>query len=432
MVVLLTGASGFIGSHLARALAAAGHTLVLAVHHRAAPMPGARMVAVDFTRDVEPDAWRARLAGVDVVINAVGIIRERREQTFARLHRDTPRALFDACLAAQVRQVIQVSALGADAGARSRYHLTKRAADEHLAQLPLASAIVQPSLVYGRGGDSARLFDLLASLPLIPVPGDGRMRVQPIHIDDLVAAIAALVGRDIPAGMRIPLVGPRPLTLVAFLLRLRVALGFRRGHVLGVPLMLVNAVAALGTRLPGMLLDRETLAMLLRGSVATPAHTHSLLGRMPRDVDDFVDPADAPALRTRALVAWQLPLLTLAIALTWLWTGIVSLGVYPLADSYALLARLAISGMPATILLYGAALVDLALGIGVLALRTARWRRWLWRAQIGLIVGYMALISIGLPEYWLHPFGPIVKNLPLLAATLLASSLEEARWTTSR
>lgn len=430
MVVFLTGATGFIGSHLARALVEAGHTLVLGVHRNLRGAPSARLVAVDFTRDTDAQVWAKRLAGVDVVINAVGILREHGTQTFARLHTETPRALFDGCVQAHVRQVIQVSALGADDGAQSSYHLSKRAADEHLAALPLASVIVQPSLVYGRDGASARLFDTLASLPLIPVPGDGRQQVQPIHVDDAVAAILALLGRPAAPGLRVPLAGPRPLGFAAFLLRLRHALGFRGGRILPVPLPLVAFAARAGERLRGALLDRETLAMLLRGNVASAAPVAALLGRPPRAVDEFVAGSDAAASRVRALLGWQLPLLRLALAVLWIWTGIVSLGVYPVADSYALLARLALTGTLATVALYGAALLDLALGVAILALRHPRWRRAMWRAQIALVLGYTLLVSIGLPEFWLHPYAPIAKNLPLLAATLLVASLEESRWTT--
>lgn len=430
VVVFLTGSSGFIGSHLADALAHAGHTLVLGVHRHPRPGPSARIVAVDFVHDVDPDAWRPRLAGVDVVINAVGILREHGTQTFDRLHRDTPRALFDACVATGVRQVIQVSALGADALAQSRYHVSKRDADEHLASLPIDSIIVQPSLVYGSNGASARLFDRLASLPFVPVPGDGRQQVQPIHVDDLVGAIVALVGRPAPRGLRLPLAGPRPLSLADFLLRLREALGFGKGRVVRVPLPLVTLAAAIGERLPGALLDRETLGMLMRGNTGSPKPAEALLQKPARDVGLFIDPKERPAARARAVLGWQLPLLRGALALMWIWTGIVSLGLYPVAQSYELLARLAITGVPATILLYGAGLLDLALGAAILALKPPRWRRWMWRTQIALVLGYTLLISIGLPEFWLHPYGPIVKNLPLVVATLIASSLEDSQWIT--
>jgi len=52
-------------------------------------------------------------------------------------------------------------------------------------------------------------------------------------------------------------------------------------------------------------------------------------------------------------------------------------------------------------------------------------RRWLWRLQMGLIVAYSALIAVGLPELWLHPFGPLLKNLPMLAAIMALHELEE-------
>jgi uncharacterized protein YbjT (DUF2867 family) len=425
-VVFITGATGFIGRHVAAAIARAGHTLVLGVHRRAPTVPG-RVVQVDFTRDFDVATWRARLAGVDVVVNAVGILRERGAATFAALHRDVPRALFSACVEAGVRRVIQVSALGADADAQSDYHLSKRAADEHLASLPIASTIAQPSLVYGPGGESARWFELLATLPGIPLPAGGRQCIQPVLIDDVVDALVLLIDRPTPRGARIPLVGPRAMTLAEFLLTLRQSLGLSRGPVLPVPMPVARFVAALSARLPHALLDRQTLGMLERGNVASPGPITELLGRTPRAADAFVDDGSRVAARTRALLGWQLPLLRATIGIVWIWTGIVSLGLYPVAESYALLERLSIRGMAASVLLYGAALIDLALGIATFL---ARGRRWVWRAQIAIVVGYTALISIWLPEFWLHPYGPIVKNLPLVAATYLLATLEDRRWTT--
>ena len=82
------------------------------------------------------------------------------------------------------------------------------------------------------------------------------------------------------------------------------------------------------------------------------------------------------------------------------------------------------AGVPAALrplALYGAAALDLALGIASLLLRR---RRWLWLAQIALILGYTAIITIRLPEFWLHPYGPVLKNLPMLAALWLLLELE--------
>jgi uncharacterized protein YbjT (DUF2867 family) len=420
LVVFIAGANGFIGQRLAGALEAAGYEVVAGV--RDVPNAGTRRaIAIDFVRDHDPAAWQARLAGVDVVVNAVGILRERGAQTFAALHRDAPRALFAAAAQAGVKLVVQISALGADEDARSAYHLSKKAADDFLATLPITHAIVQPSLVFGVGGASARLFAMLASMPWIPVPGRGDAKVQPVHVDDLCACVVALAG-GARADVRIPVVGPRAMSLREFLAALRRALGLARPRFLSVPMPLVRAAASIGERLPGALLDRETLGMLERGNVADASATRRLLGCEPRAVEAFVARDVAPLVRSRAKLDWLLPVLRVAIATLWIVTGIVSLGVFPVAESHALLARAGVPAALAPFALYGAALLDIALGVATLAL--AR-RRWLWRAQAMLILGYTAIISWRLPEFWLHPYGPILKNVPLLAALWLLDELEE-------
>jgi hypothetical protein len=95
-------------------------------------------------------------------------------------------------------------------------------------------------------------------------------------------------------------------------------------------------------------------------------------------------------------------------------------------DSLALLARVGLQGATASAALYGAAALDILLG--VLTIRApARWRSAVWASQLVLIGGYTVLISIFLPEYWLHPYGPISKNLPILMAIALLWALEPAR-----
>ena len=165
MRILLTGASGFIGKHLLHALLAEGHEVVCAVRKpRPSSHPRLAYLHADFTKDTDKSAWLARLSQVDAVINAVGIFRETGAQTFDRLHVQTPRALFAACAESHdVHMVIQLSALGADEAADTPYHLSKKAADDYLATLPIRAAIIQPSLVYGPDGTSARVFKAMAS-----------------------------------------------------------------------------------------------------------------------------------------------------------------------------------------------------------------------------------------------------------------------------
>jgi uncharacterized protein YbjT (DUF2867 family) len=145
-------------------------------------------------------------------VNAVGILREMDSSRFDIVHTRAPITLFHACAAAGIR-VIQVSALGADAGAATRYFRSKGEADEALLRASRDGVVVQPSLVYGPDGASGRLFMALATLPVIPLPGAGNQRIQPIHLDDLARCTVRLLETDRYARQRVPLVGASPLTL---------------------------------------------------------------------------------------------------------------------------------------------------------------------------------------------------------------------------
>ena len=422
MKILVTGAAGFIGRHVVRALRAAGHD-VLELHRRP-PGSEPQYVAGDFARDTDPAAWRPRLAGVEAVVNAVGILRQSGAQSFSALHIDAPRALFTACVETGVRKVVQISALGADSEARSRYHLSKATADRWLMGLPLAWIVVQPSLVFGEGGASARLFRTLASMPVIVLPGTGEQRVQPVHVDD-VAELCVRAIADASLERRIiAAVGSRAYSVRELLADLRHGLGLGVPRFIAVPARLMRLAGRLADVVPSAAFDTETLQMLARGNVAPVDGIAAALGRAPRLALAW----GGESLRSRprpeadwARLNWLLPLLRFSIALVWIVTGIVSLGVYPVTESYALLARVGLSGIPAAIALYGAAALDLLLGLGTLFLRR---RLWLWRAQIAVIAGYSAVIALALPEFWLHPFGPLLKNVPLLALLIALHELE--------
>jgi uncharacterized protein YbjT (DUF2867 family) len=407
MKVLLTGASGFIGSHLAVALRAAGHRVM---ETRRQVRDASAQVQVDFTRAIRVEDWIDKLAGVDCVINAVGILREHGSQSFERIHTQAPCALFKACALSGVRRVIQISALGADRGG-SGYFKSKRLADECLVQLDLDWTIVQPSVVYGPGGTSARLFSLLASLPITPLTGRGEQQLQPIHIDDLVEAVLAALEHPNTYRRRVALVGPAPLALRDFLGRLRSSLGLQRTISIGMPMSLMRASASIAQINPRSLLDRETLEMLEAGNIADPSQTTALLGRPPRAVETFIEPRYRASLAHEAVLQWLIPLMRFSIAAVWIWTGIVSFGLYPVEDSYALLYRVGVSPALAPLFLYGAAALDLAFGIATLALPR---RRLLYLLQMALILGYTIIITLKLPEFWLHPYGPILKNIPMV------------------
>jgi uncharacterized protein YbjT (DUF2867 family) len=421
--VLITGASGFIGGHLAVALTAAGHEVIELVRHPD-PNSARHQIRGDFRTDLTQATWVPRLRGIDAVINAVGILREHDTQTFAALHTDAPSALFSACVQAGVRKVVQISALGADAHARSRYHRSKAAADRHLAALPLDWIILQPSLVFGAGGTSARFFATLAALPLIPLPGEGAQRVQPVRVADLAELCVRLLETAQFDRRLIAVVGPEACGVRGLLARLRTGMGLDEPRFVTVPMFAVHAFARLTARIPAIPLDSEALAMLERGNTAASDGFAAALGRQPSPIWPLVVAAHRGrpgATADWARLNWLLPVLRFSVALVWIVTGLLSLGIFPVQQSYALLARVGITGGLAPMFLYAAAVLDLALGIATVSMRR---RIVLWRLQMAVIVGYSLVITVALPEYWLHPFAPVLKNLPLLASILLLHELE--------
>lgn len=428
MRIFITGAGGFIGSHIVRRLCRE-HQLVVGVHSTATAgqLPvGVEWLAVDFSVERAVEDWVPLLQGIDVVINTVGIIVETRAQRFEQVHFRAPCSLFQACERAGVGKVIQLSALGADDAATSRFHVSKKAADDCLRALDLDWVVLRPSLVFGRGGGSASLFAALAVLPRTVLIGGGEQELQPVSIDDLCAAMVALLAAGAPARVTIDVVGPQLVSYAAMLASYRTWLGLDAARVVQVPPRLALAVAAVNVRcgavLAGPSLNPETLQMLERGSSGDAAALSGLLGRQPVAISSALMSHPAvQADRWHARLFFLRPLLRVSIGLLWLFTGLLSLGLYPTAQSYALLAQLGIIGPLACLALYGAALLDVGLGVATLA----RWRiQWLGIAQIALMLGYTLLISIGLTELWLHPFGPISKNIPLMVATLVMLALE--------
>ena len=283
MRILVSGARGFVGSALAARMVAAGHDVWNGVRR----VRGSRDVLLDYTQPFDKQAWRTRLEQFDAVVNAVGILVESGRQSFETLHHAGPVRLFEAAAAAGVRRVLQVSALGAATG-DTPYFRTKLAADRRLMELPLAWQILRPSLIYGPFGDSAKMFRLLARLPLVPLPAGGHQAVQPVHIDDLCEAALRLIDPAMQPQQCIDAVGAKALEYRAMLAAYRQSMGYAPALALPIPGALIALAAQTLGRLPGVILTPDNWKMLQAGSTADPAPFAALLGREPLPIDQFI------------------------------------------------------------------------------------------------------------------------------------------------
>lgn len=407
MRILLVGAGGFIGRHLHVALRAAGHS-VLATARQPDPAAAGDWLALDLAelaRDPRSCAWPA---GIELVINAAGLLSSDR----ARLHEVQHLgacALFELA-AAHGARVLQISALGAEETPDTEFLASKAAAERHLLGLGIPAVVLRPSLVLGPGAASSRWLQRLSPWPWTPLL-DNRARLQPLHVDDLCSAVLALLAHWPAQPCSLALVGPEALSMGQILDRLRAAQGWGAGHYWTLPRPLALAGAWLGERLGWRALNRQTLRLARRDNLASPEPLAEACGHRCLPLETHLH--DWPQA-THSLGLILQPLLLALLVLVWLGTALACLGP-GFAWGLRILAEAGIDGWPARIAVLGGALLDGALGLGLL---WRRWRRRALQAQVALMLAYTALITWLLPHYWFDPFQGVGKNLMLLAVSL--------------
>ena len=381
-----------------------------------------------FGVDLDPAAWIPRLKGVDVVINAVGILRETGANTFERIHVTAPKALFDACVTAGIRRVIQISALGdSEIG---EYLASKHRGDAQLAPLDLDWTVIRPSRVYSLTGSygGTSLLRAMAALPgVLVVPGSGEQLLQPLRAEDLAGAIAALIDRR--AGIRQTLfaVGPERVTLVDYLRTVRRWLELPRAVNVRVPLGLAKWGAWVGEHMGNGPLGMTMWRMLMRGNFASPGQEGDLaqvsgvsfqsIAQAFEAVQSFVQD------RWHARLYFLGPVLRAALAALWIGSGLIGY-LTPLAQSEMLLASAGIPTGAVGPLVWTSSTVDLVLGV----LALIAWRPPIVAGMMCASVAiYTVFVGSVLPSLWLEPFGGLLKNLPLIPTTLIMGVLSRRR-----
>jgi len=423
--ILVTGASGLIGHALCEALHRQGFDVIRVQRSRHADMADRRVHSMDFARATHPADWLPLVHGVDAVVNAAGIFNEHGSTSFEAVHTGTPLALFQASVQAGVRRIVQISAWGATPDAPTTFLRTKWAADEGLLRMSPDGIVVLPSLVFGRNGASTRALIAMAASPWLPLPEGGTQLVQPIHVNDLVALLLRVLtadAADLPR--RIPAVGTRPVQLRDYLRTLRKSVFDRPLRTSTLPPRLLKLCGRL-SRNPW--LDQNAQDMLAQARPADGSVMQRLLGYPQRPPEQFVAPEDVADLRSRASWTWMEPVARWSLVLLWIATGCLSLGIYPIGNSVALVERLGFSAPMALGCVYAGGVLDVALGAALLLRRT---RRLAYVLQLAAMAGYTVLASIAAPGDWLYPFAPLLKNIPIAALTLLLLTREPRPSTT--
>lgn len=293
--VLVTGGTGFVGTHVCRALIARGFLPRLLVREGSeggipADVRGAcRVTPGDVT---DRDSVEYAVQGTMAIVHLVGIIREipERDVTFERIHVNATRNVVNAARRWEVSRLIHMSALGA--GARparpTGYFDTKGRAEELVRQSGIPWTIFRPSVIFGPGdqflGELARM---LRIAPVVPVPGDGAYRLQPVFIGDVAKGFADALLKGDAEGKVFEVGGPERLSYNELLDKVAASVG-RRAHKVHVPLSLMRPIVSRMQRFQGFPLTTDQLEMLLGESICDPDPFYSAFGFTPLSLSDYL------------------------------------------------------------------------------------------------------------------------------------------------
>ena len=246
-MIFVSGGTGFIGSHSAKKLVAAGRRLRLLAcggPDLAAGLPQDRVEYVpgDITR---PPSLVGIMEGCDVAVNFVGIIVEVRGATFERVHVDGIRNLLEEAKRAGVKRFIHISALGVSDQPASEYFRTKWEAEQLIRAGGIPHVILRPSLVFGPEDKFFNMLKPLLYSPIIPVVGTGETKFQPIWVEDIASCIVKSVEDDAPLNGVREIAGPDQLTFDELLDAMADALDMSPRMKLHIPVGCVRPFAAM-------------------------------------------------------------------------------------------------------------------------------------------------------------------------------------------
>ncbi|HEY0599736.1 SDR family oxidoreductase [Brevundimonas sp.] len=429
--VLVLGANGFIGAHVAAALSRAGWAVragardVAAAARRAPDHDWVRADFFDLTRATD---WAPLLRGVDAVVNCVGVLQDSGRDSTWIAHVTGPRALIEACDREGVRRVIHLSAVGAEAAAGTAYGQTKQETERLFEASTLDWLILRPSLVVARGVfGGTGLIRALAAFPLfIPAPGGGQ-RFRPVAMEDVCAAVVAGLTPGAPARRSLDVAGPQSLTLAEILVLYRGWLGLRPAPVFAAPAVLTAPVIALGD-LAGRLgwsspLRSTSLRQMNHNVEGQPDDWVAALGVRPRTLAGSLSEAPACVQDVWHARLWFLrPVAIVALSLFWTATGLISFG--PGWGRAVEILREGGYGDSTAAIAWLGSLLDVVLGLALLVRP--------WTARVAMVmalatVGYLIAGTVSLPHYWIDPLGPWLKVLPMMALCLFVAATDARR-----
>jgi NADH dehydrogenase len=250
-LLFLTGGTGFIGRRLVAALMHARVDRVRCLIRSAASAVGEQDSVETVVGDLRnPSTYAQALRGCDVVVHLAAMTGKAKPEEYVAVNVEGTRNLLGECTRAGVRRVIFVSSIAATYRDKKAYYYaeSKALAEQLVRESGLNYLIVRPTFVLGEGSPIWHRLVSLAALPVAPVFGDGRVRVQPIYVGDVVTFLVAMIGRQALPDEAVDLGGPDVMTLEDLMRGISRAVRGREAPIIHVPVRGAMAVLARAER----------------------------------------------------------------------------------------------------------------------------------------------------------------------------------------
>jgi len=297
-MILVTGAAGYVGSHIVKSLVKAGEPVRVLVRNRAWAESEGRLanLKVEWTEgDVtRPETLNSAMQGVDAVIHTVAIAIEKGGRKYETINYQGTVNVVDAATAAGVKRFINISQLGADARLPYRFLASKGKAQDYVAASTLAWTAFRPSVIWGPEDEFANTFARLVPIsPLFyPIIGDGQARFQSVWVEDLVTAVVKALYDPSTIHQDLEIGGPDVLTIAEIEKLTLQALGARR-TLIRTPVPLLRVVVALMGVLPSPPVTTSLLDLLAVDNTTR----NNALGRFVEQPKPFTVENIAPYMR---------------------------------------------------------------------------------------------------------------------------------------
>lgn len=269
--ICVLGGTGFFGHHLVARLARDGHDIKVLSrrrerHRELLVLPTVQVVDAD----VRDEATLVReFRGMDTVINLVGILNESRRARFRDVHVELPRRVMAACRKNNIKRLLHMSALHADAGRGASVYLRTKGEGENAvhAESGIAVTSFRPSVMFGADDDFFNRFACYLKIsPLFFPLVCPQARLAPVHVLDVVEAFARALDLRATFGQRYDLCGPRDYSLKEIVEYTTQQLGLTR-VILGLGPTLSGIMAGIMEFAPGTPMSRDNVLSLRQDSV---------------------------------------------------------------------------------------------------------------------------------------------------------------------